>query len=177
MMLVELLKHAQFITFNKIRKYKYTELFNNIILEKKSTYRKKGLELIDECVKEISKRDRSEQSNMLSKIYSDIFKEKQQNDVDSEVNCGVMMVLKSLLTYANKEIFEENFFLDTPVEDFISLSKSKFLSLGKIKSVEKIVAENNLRGSFKVIGENGTLEIYFTLTPEKTPLIQQLDFL
>jgi hypothetical protein len=109
MMLVELLKHAQFITFNKIRKYKYTELFNNIILEKKSTYRKKGLELIDECVKEISKRDRSEQSNMLSKIYSDIFKEKQQNDVDSEVNCGVMMVLKSLLTYANKEIFEENF--------------------------------------------------------------------
>jgi hypothetical protein len=67
--------------------------------------------------------------------------------------------------------------LDTPVEDFISLSKSKFLSLGKIKSVEKIVAENNLRGSFKVIGENGILEIYFTLTPEKTPLIQQLDFL
>lgn len=75
------------------------------------------------------------------------------------------------------KIFAENFFLDTPVEDFISLSKSKFLSLGKIKSVEKIVAENNLRGSFKVIGENGTLEIYFTLTPEKTPLIQQLDFL
>ena len=51
MMLVELLKHAQFITFNKIRKYKYTELFKSIIHEKKPNYKKKGLDLIDECVK------------------------------------------------------------------------------------------------------------------------------
>lgn len=73
------------------------------------------------------------------------------------------------------KIFAENFFLDNAVTDFIAFAKTKFSAIGKIKSVEKIEPENNLRGSFKVIGENGTLEIYFTLTPEKKPLIQQLD--
>lgn len=109
MMLVELLKHAQFITFNKIRKYKYTELFKSIIHEKKPNYKKKGLDLIDECVKEISKRDRHEQSNMLNKILTDIFKERQPKNLDQEINYGVAMVIKSLLTYANKEVFEDNF--------------------------------------------------------------------
>jgi hypothetical protein len=58
-MLLELLKHAQFITFNKIRKYKYVEFFKSIVLEKKQNQNAIGLELIDECIKEISKRDSS----------------------------------------------------------------------------------------------------------------------
>ena len=110
MMLVELLRHAQFITFNKIRKHsKYTEIFKGIILEKKPSYKKKGLELIDECIKEISKRDKNEQANVLTKIWTEIFKERQVKNLDSEVNYGVVMVQKSLLSYANKDIFEESF--------------------------------------------------------------------
>jgi hypothetical protein len=109
MMLVELLKHAQFITFNKIRKYKYKELFKSIILEKKPNYKRKGLELIDECIKEISKRDRTEQANILSSIWTELFKERQEKNLDSEVNSGVMTVLKSLLTYSNKDVFVDNF--------------------------------------------------------------------
>ena len=121
MMLVELLKHAQFITFNKIRKYKYTDLFKSIILEKKPNYKKKGLDLIDECAKEISKRDRHEQTNMLNKIFNDIFKERQTKNLDSEVNYGVVMVIKSLMTYANKEVFEDNF---AAICEFIIMLKS-----------------------------------------------------
>jgi CubicO group peptidase (beta-lactamase class C family) len=74
-------------------------------------------------------------------------------------------------------IFAENFFLDNPVNDFISLAKTKFLAIGKIKLIEKMEPENNLRGSFRVVGEKGALQIYFTLTPQQQPLIQQLDFL
>lgn len=121
MMLLELIKHAQFITFNKIRKYNITDLFKSIILEKKQNYRKKGLELIDECVKEICKRDKSEQTNMLSKIFSDIFKERQLKHLDSDINFGVVTVLKCLLTYSNKEIFNSDF---TEICQFISMLRT-----------------------------------------------------
>lgn len=121
-MLVELLKHAQFITFNKIRKYsKYTELFRLIIAEKKPNYKKKGLELIDECIKEIGKRDIQEQTNMLTKIYTDIFKDRQVKSLDSEVNFGVAVVLKSLLAYAHKNVLKDRF---KEICDFINLLKS-----------------------------------------------------
>lgn len=126
MMLLELIKHAQFITFNKIRKYNLTDLFKSIILEKKPVYKKKGMELIEECIKEICKRDRHEQINMLTKIYNDIFKERQLKNIDNEINANVVMVIKNLLTYANKEIFDENFL---PICEFVSwLRGSKTMS-------------------------------------------------
>jgi hypothetical protein len=34
-------------------------------------------------------------------------------------------------------------------------------------------AENNLRGTFTLECERGKADVYFTLTPEKTPLIQE----
>lgn len=122
LLLLELLRHAQFITFNKIRKYRYTELFKSIVLEEKKEYRKTGLELIDECVKEICKRDRHEQSNMLTNIFADIFKERQLGQkIDAEVNYGIAFVIRCLLSYANKEIFDENFLA---ICEFIDLLKS-----------------------------------------------------
>jgi hypothetical protein len=36
--------------------------------------------------------------------------------------------------------------------------------------------ENLLRGSFNLIGEKGTIGVFFTLTPETVPKVQQLDF-
>jgi hypothetical protein len=36
-----------------------------------------------------------------------------------------------------------------------------------------MVAENNLRGAFVLEGANGSLEVFFTLTPENPPLIQE----
>jgi hypothetical protein len=126
MMLLELIKHAQFITFNKIRKYNLTDLFKSIILEKKPAYKKKGMELIEECIKEICKRDRHEQMNMLTRIYNDIFKERQLKNIDNEINSNVAIVIKHLLTYANKEIFDENFI---PICEFVSwLKTSKAIS-------------------------------------------------
>lgn len=120
-MLVELLRHSQFTTFNKIRKYsKYTELFRAIIAEKKLNYKKRGLELIDECIKEIGKRDIQEQTNMLNNIYTDIFKDRQPKSLDSEVNFGVAVVLKSLLTYAHKNVLKDRF---KEICDFINALK------------------------------------------------------
>jgi hypothetical protein len=39
-----------------------------------------------------------------------------------------------------------------------------------------LIPENQLRASFEMIGEKGGVaRIYFTLTPERDPKIQQLD--
>lgn len=38
-----------------------------------------------------------------------------------------------------------------------------------------LVACSALRGSFPLVGERGTLEVSFTLTPEREPKVQELD--
>ena len=41
--------------------------------------------------------------------------------------------------------------------------------------MKALFPENQLRGSFVMEGEKKNIAIYFTLTPEKEALIQQLD--
>lgn len=56
--LVELMKHAHFLTFNLIRKSdKYIKLFKLILMEKKLQLRIIGYEFLNEFIKETSKRD------------------------------------------------------------------------------------------------------------------------
>lgn len=49
-----------------------------------------------------------------------------------------------------------------------------FTKAGNIIRIREIIPENQLRGSFVMEGENANVEIYFTLTPENPPLIQEL---
>jgi len=44
-----------------------------------------------------------------------------------------------------------------------------------VKKIEALKPENQLRGTFVIEGEKGSLEVFFTLTPERKPLIQQLN--
>lgn len=46
---------------------------------------------------------------------------------------------------------------------------------GTLKEISEPEPENQLRGSFKIYAENGIVSIFFTLTPEKYPKVQQLD--
>ena len=70
-------------------------------------------------------------------------------------------------------LFAENFFDDYSLEALKSESKSLFEKVGKIKRVQEIVVENQLRGTYLLEGERGTLRVAFTLTPENQPLIQE----
>ena len=72
-------------------------------------------------------------------------------------------------------IFAENFFPDTPIDLRRRQTAALFEQIGPVQRVTDIDPENNLRGSFRVVGERGTLRVFFTLTPEANPLIQQLD--
>jgi CubicO group peptidase (beta-lactamase class C family) len=70
-------------------------------------------------------------------------------------------------------IFAENFFPDNPVDSLIKYSRLAYEAAGKIVSVGPVRAENQLRGQFIINGENGSIPVYFTLSPENPALIQE----
>jgi hypothetical protein len=70
-------------------------------------------------------------------------------------------------------IFTENFFPDYPIDTLKKYAKDLYIKAGKIISVKEMKPENQLRGSFILEGEKTDIEIYFTLSPENPPLIQE----
>lgn len=71
-------------------------------------------------------------------------------------------------------IAAENFFMDRSRDDWIAAARAQLAPIGKIRSIGPIKPDNQLRGRFDVVGENGTREVFFTLTPEREPKLQQL---
>jgi CubicO group peptidase (beta-lactamase class C family) len=71
-------------------------------------------------------------------------------------------------------VVAENFFLDRTREEWVRHSTALLARIGKVKSIGEVVPENLLRGTFQLIGETGKLEVFFTLTPEAAPLLQEL---
>jgi hypothetical protein len=74
-----------------------------------------------------------------------------------------------------QSILAENFFLDQSLEAWKKATSIILEEAGNIISVKDLAPENQLRGAFVIEGEKKNIEIFFTLTPEQTPLIQQLD--
>lgn len=74
------------------------------------------------------------------------------------------------------DIFAENFFLDESREHRVGEISKALEKAGKILEVTEIEPQNQLRGIFRLKGENGDVAILFTLTPEKDPKVQQLLF-
>ncbi len=72
------------------------------------------------------------------------------------------------------EIVAENFFLDKAREDWVQFSGEVLGKAGRILSVGSVVPENQLRGTFPLLGERGRVDVHFTLTPEKVPKVQKL---
>ena len=69
----------------------------------------------------------------------------------------------------------ENFFLDRSRQDWIVEARGKLDKIGKVMSVGPMTAENQLRGAFPLIGERGSVQVAFTLSPEKEPKMQELN--
>ena len=86
-------------------------------------------------------------------------------------------IIKLLPAWKEEQIniFAENFFLDESLERRREASRKIFEETGTISTVRALEPENQLRGSFLMEGEKKNALIFFTLTPEKEALIQQLD--
>ncbi len=73
------------------------------------------------------------------------------------------------------EILAENFYLDKSREVRMAEVKKILDKTGPVRSMDEIKPENQLRGSFKLRAEHGIIDVFFTLTPEKEPKVQDLD--
>jgi len=73
-----------------------------------------------------------------------------------------------------KEIVATNLYLDISREQRMNEARELLSQLGEIVSAGPVIPENQLRGSFLVTGTQGSLKIYFTLTPEAEPRVQWL---
>src|SRR6187401_2110220 len=85
-------------------------------------------------------------------------------------------IVKLLPDWNNAEqsgIIAENFFPDYPIGTLKKYARDLYAKAGKIITMKEVKPENQLRGSFIIEGEKTDIEIYFTLSPENPPLIQE----
>ena len=73
-----------------------------------------------------------------------------------------------------EEIVAANLYLDISRERRIRESRELLAQLGRISGTGPLIPENQLRGSFMLLGEEKNLRLYFTLSPEATPRVQWL---
>lgn len=88
-------------------------------------------------------------------------------------------LVKMLPEWQNAEqsgIFAENFFPDRSLSHRRRELDALLAKTGKISGSTDMIAENQLRGTFNLLGTSGHIKVYFTLSPENPALIQQLDF-
>ncbi len=71
-------------------------------------------------------------------------------------------------------ILAENFFLDRARDDWRRLARETLARAGRIRSTGELTPENQLRGRFALVGETGRINVFFTLTPEREPRVQEL---
>ena len=87
----------------------------------------------------------------------------------------VAQLLQSWDAALGSAIAADNLFLDRSREDWIVHARDTLAPIGKITSVGPIEAENGLRGTFPLVGERGTVNVKFTLTPEREPRVQEIE--
>lgn len=73
-----------------------------------------------------------------------------------------------------KEIVAANLYLDRDRESRIKEAGDLLGRLGEIVSIGPMLAENQLRGSFIIVGTGNQLKVTFTLSPEADPKVQWL---
>jgi len=97
------------------------------------------------------------------------------SDILAKRKAEILKVIPSWETGEKSGIFAENFFPDHPIDLLKKQYAALWAKAGKIVEVRELVPENQLRGRFLLVGEKIDIEVYFTLSPENPPLIQQLD--
>lgn len=89
---------------------------------------------------------------------------------------GLDTILFTWETAQQSGLFADNFFQDNELADLIEKSGELKASAGEILSVGELVPENRLRGKYVIDGSKADIEVYFTLTPDAEPKIQELQW-
>lgn len=87
----------------------------------------------------------------------------------------VFQLIQTWDTTLETAILAENFYLDRSRERRMQQIGAVLEQAGTLAGPLEMQPLNQLRGSFKIPGEKGMINVYFTLTPEQDPKVQQLD--
>jgi CubicO group peptidase (beta-lactamase class C family) len=96
------------------------------------------------------------------------------SDILAKRQGQVLKLIQTWDTNLEKEIVAENLYLDQSREKRMAHVQKIFEKAGVINKTDKIEPWNQLRGRFKIHAENGIIQVYFALTPEKEPKVQDL---
>ena len=72
-------------------------------------------------------------------------------------------------------LLAENFYLDKSRDHRMADWASIWEQAGAIDSVADITPYNQLRGDYRIYTKNGVVRVYFTLSPEHDPKVQQIE--
>ncbi|MDX1939286.1 MAG: serine hydrolase domain-containing protein [Saprospiraceae bacterium] len=87
----------------------------------------------------------------------------------------LMKILPNWSAKETSEIFAENFFLDESLALRKAHTQQLFQEAGAIQKIGTVQAQNQLRGQFIIECTQKNIHVFFTMTPEAKPLVQQLD--
>lgn len=94
------------------------------------------------------------------------------SDILTKRRDQLMKLLPSWNGAEQTGIFADNFFLDYFTDKLRDESEKAFKRAGKILSVSEVDATNQLRGTFRIHGENADIDTWFSMSPETNPKIQ-----
>ena len=86
----------------------------------------------------------------------------------------VFRLLQSWEAIPGEDFLAENFYLDSDLEHRRMDAERIFATAGKPLEAGPLVPENQLRGTFRIRCEKGSVEVFFSLSPEKDPKVQAL---
>ena len=75
---------------------------------------------------------------------------------------------------ADRGALASNFFLDHPESEWRRRCAEWLAKTGPVVEVTPLIADNQLRGRFRLRGEGGSIEVFLTLMPEKDPKVQEV---
>ncbi len=114
---------------------------------------------------------------VLDKLITDAALKPRQLPASAILNQRKSELVKLFPGWENAEksgIFAENFFADNPIDLIRKNFAELYSKAGRIIRVGEMKAYNQLRGIFVIEGEKANIEVFFTLSPENPPLVQQL---
>jgi CubicO group peptidase (beta-lactamase class C family) len=97
------------------------------------------------------------------------------SDVLLERQKQIIELIQHWDSVLEEEILADNFYLDRSRERRQSEIKEVLNKAGDLKLTSELKPNNQLRGSFNLEAQHGVVNVFFTLTPERIPKVQQLD--
>jgi hypothetical protein len=97
------------------------------------------------------------------------------SDILKQRQAQVTELIQKWDTELGDQLLAENFYLDKSRDHRMADWATIWEQAGAIDSVSDFIPYNQLRGQYRIYTKNGVVRVYFTLSPEHNPKVQQIE--